>query len=76
MRRGTLARVEIYAGLAAIALMFALAGFGVVSALADRLDPKVRSCVERYVQISFDQKPMTRDVAAKLCKRLRADGAL
>ena len=77
MRTGTLARVEIYAGLAAIAAMFALAGYGLVATMADRLDPKVRACIERNMQGSFDNgKPMTRDMAAALCKRLRADGAL
>jgi|KBSMisStaDraftv2_1062788.scaffolds.fasta_scaffold734645_2 hypothetical protein len=77
MGQGTLARVEIYAGLAAIAAMFALAGYGVMSTLAEHLDPKVRACVDHNTQGSFDDgKPMTHDVAVALCKRLEADGAL
>jgi hypothetical protein len=35
--------IEIYAGLVAIAAVIALAGYGLVSALADRLDPKLRA---------------------------------
>jgi hypothetical protein len=77
MRRGTLARIEIYAGLGAIAAMFALAGYGLVSTLADRLDPRVRACVERNMQGGLDNgQRMTKDVAVALCKRLEADGAL
>lgn len=77
MGQGTLARVEIYVGLIAIAIMFALAGYGLVATLAEHLDPKVRACVERNMQGSFDDgKPMTHDVAVALCKRLEADGAL
>lgn len=77
MGKGTLARVEIYMGLAAIATMFALAGYGLVSTLADRLDPKLRACVARNTQIGLDDgQRMTKDVAIALCKRLQADGAL
>ena len=77
MRKGTLARIEVYVGLAAIAAMFALAGYGLVSALADRLDVKIRSCIENNVRGNFDDgKPMPRDVAIALCKRLQMDGAL
>lgn len=76
MGKGTLARVEIYVGLVAIAAMFVLAGYGLVSAFADRLDPKVRACIERNMHGTFDEKPMTKDVAKALCKRLRAEGAL
>ncbi len=76
MRKGTLARLEIYAGLAAIAAMFVLAGYGLVSAFADRLDPKLKACVERNMEGSFNEKPMTKEVAVALCKRLEADGAL
>ena len=77
MPKGTLARVEIYVGLAAIAAMIALAGFGLVSTFAERLDPKVRACIEHNGRASFvDGKPMTHDVAVALCKRLQADGAL
>jgi hypothetical protein len=76
MRKGTLARVEIYVGLAATAAMFVLAGYGLVSAFSDRLDPKVRDCIARNMHGTFDEKPMTRDVAKALCKRLEAEGAL
>jgi hypothetical protein len=77
MRQGTLARVEVYMGLAAIAAMFALAGYGLVSTLADRLDPKLRACVARNTQIDLEGgQRMTKDVAVALCKRLEADGAL
>jgi hypothetical protein len=76
MGRGTLARLEIYVGLVAIAAMFVLAGYGLVSALADRLDPKVRACVEHNMQGSFNEKPMTKELAVALCRRLEADGAL
>ena len=76
MGKGTLARVEIYLGLVAIAEIFVLAGYGLVSALADRLDPKLRACVERNVQGSFNEKPMTKEIAVALCRRLEAEGAL
>ncbi len=77
MRKGTLARVEIYVGLAVIAAIFVLAGYGLVSALADRLDPKLHACVVRNTQIGLDDgQRMTKDVAVALCKRLEADGAL
>ena len=76
MGRGTLARVEIYAGLIAIAAVFVLAGYGLVSAFADRLDPKMRSCVEHTVQGDVSQKPVSREFAEALCRRLEAEGAL
>ncbi|MGZ5932087.1 MAG: hypothetical protein ACXWLW_08010 [Rhizomicrobium sp.] len=76
MRKGTLARVEIYVGLAAIAVMIVLAGYGLVSALADRLDTKVKACIERNTHGTLEEKPMTKEVATALCKRLRAEGAL
>ena len=77
MGSGTLARLEIYAGLAAIAAMFALAGYGLVSTLAERIDPKMRACIERNVHGSmYEGQPMTKDIAVALCKRLEADGAL
>jgi hypothetical protein len=76
MGRGTLARLEIYAGLVAIAAVIALAGYGLVSALADRLDPKLRACIERNMQGGVDEKPMTKEFAKALCRRLEADGAL
>ena len=55
MRKGTLARVEIYAGLAAVAVMIALAGYSLVSALSERLDPKVRACIEHKL---FAENPL------------------
>ena len=76
MRKGMLARVEFYAGLAAIAALIALAGYALVATLSERLDLKVRACIEHNMQGSFNQKPITRDVAIALCKRLRADDAL
>ena len=76
MGKGTLARLEIYAGLVAIAAMIALAGYGLVSAFADRLDPKLRACVERNMEGAFNEKPMTKELALALCRRLEADGAL
>ena len=76
MGRGTLARLEIYIGLFAIAAIFVLAGYGLVSALADRLDPKVRACVERDMKGGIDGKPMTKEFAVALCRRLEAEGAL
>lgn len=72
MRKGTLARVEIYVGAAIITVVIALAGYGLVSALADRLDPKVRACVARSQQT----QPLSREDAVKLCKQLEAVGAL
>src|SRR5580693_7947609 len=67
MKRGTLARFEVYLGLAVFAAVIALAGYGLVSALADRLDPKVRDCVERSQQTAANSgKPVTRDYAVKL----------
>lgn len=74
MRKGTLARFEIYLGIGVFALVIALAGYGLVSALADRLDPKVRECVDRSQQTAG--KPVTRDYAVALCKHLEAIGAL
>lgn len=76
MGRGTLARLEIYAGLIAIAAMFLLAGYGLVSAFAVRLDPKVRSCVEHTMRGDIKGKPTTKEFAEALCRRLEAEGAL
>ena len=77
MRKGTLARFEIYLGIVLFAAMLVLAGYGLVSALADRLDPKVRDCVVRSQQEAASSgKPMARDYAAKLCKHLEEIGAL
>jgi hypothetical protein len=77
MRKGTLARFEIYLGGVVFIAVIALAGYALVSALADRLDPKVRDCVERSQQTAANAgKPVTRDYAVALCKRLEAIGAL
>ena len=76
MGRGTLARLEIYVGLIAIAAIFVLAGYGLVSALADRLDPKIKACVEHNTQGGVGQKPMSKEFAQALCRRLEAEGAL
>lgn len=77
MRKGTLARFEIYLGAAIILAAIALAGYGLVSALADRLDPKVRDCVSRSLKEAAGAgKPVSRDYAVTLCKRLEAVGAL
>ena len=74
MRKGTLARFEIYLGAAIVLSMVALAGYGLVSSLADRLDPRVRDCIERNLRTPGP--PMTRDNAVALCKRLEAMGGL
>ena len=74
MRKGTLARFEIYLGAALVLAMVALAGYGLVSAFADRLDPKVRDCIERNLRAPGP--PMARDNAVALCKRLEAMGGL
>ncbi|MEI9988921.1 MAG: hypothetical protein WDM86_02680 [Rhizomicrobium sp.] len=77
MRKGTLARVEIFLSLAAVAVLLVMAGYGLVSALADRLDPKVRACVERSLQTAANSgKPPDRGYAIKLCKHLEEIGAL
>jgi hypothetical protein len=77
MAKGTLARFEIYLGAAIFVATLALAGYGLVSALADRLDPKVRDCVERTQQTAANaSKPVSRAYAVALCKRLEAVGAL
>ena len=76
MGRGTLARLEIYGALAALAMIFALAGYGLVATLADRLDPKLRACIERNMRGGVDERAMTREFAEALCRRLEANGAL
>jgi len=75
MRRGTLAKTEIYLGLLLFAVVIGLAGYGLVSTFADRLDPKVRDCIARNVK-PRDGEAMSRKEATALCKRLEADGAL
>ena len=69
MRRGTLARLEINLSVALVAVLLVLAGYGLVSTLADRLDPRVRDCVAKNPTLSH------RDAAA-LCKHLEEIGAL
>ena len=78
MKRGTLARTEIYLGLVIFAAVIAIAGYALVSPFADRIDPKVRDCVARNLRAGDgdNAKPMSKDVAVALCKRLEADGAL
>ncbi len=73
MRKGTLARLEIYVSLAIVAALLAMAGYSMVSALADRLDPKVRACVERSVSTDAGR---SRADAVRLCRHLEAIGAL
>jgi hypothetical protein len=77
MRKGTLARTEIYLGLLIFAAVIAVAGYALVATFAERIDPKVRDCVARNLRADQDgAKPMSKDVAVALCKRLEADGAL
>ncbi len=77
MRKGTLARLEIFASLAVVAVLLAMAGYGLVSTLADRLDPKVRACVERSLQTGASTgRPPDRPDAVRLCKHLEEIGAL
>ncbi|HEV2651376.1 MAG TPA: hypothetical protein VGU69_08980 [Rhizomicrobium sp.] len=76
MKRGTLARAEIYLGLLIFAAVIAIAGYALVSTFADRVDPKVRDCVARNLRVESGHKPMSKDVAVALCKRLETDGAL
>ncbi len=45
-----------------------------VSAFADRLDPKVRDCIARSMQAAGP--PVTHDYAVAMCKRLEAMGGL
>ena len=73
IRKGTLARLEIYLSLAAVALLLVAAGYSLVQALADRLDPKVRACVARSLEADPSR---SRADAVKLCKHLQAIGAL
>ncbi len=73
MRKGTLARLEIYLSVAVVAALLVLAGYGLVQALADRLDPTVRACVARGLQ---DDPSRRREDAVRLCKHLQAIGVL
>lgn len=77
MRKGTLARIEVDVGIVLFAAVLMLAGYGLVSALVDRIDPKVRDCVAHAEQIATaSSKPFTRDDAVKFCRHLEAIGAL
>jgi hypothetical protein len=77
MRKGTLARIEINVGVVLFAAVLLLAGYGLVSALADRLDPKVRDCVNKSEQLAANTgRPLRRGDAVKFCKHLEAIGAL
>lgn len=77
MRKGSLARFEIYVGGAVIVLALLVAGYGLVQALADRIDPKVRDCVDRTLANAVKVgRPVTHDYAVTLCKRLESIGAL
>jgi hypothetical protein len=70
MKKGTLPRIEINLTVAAVSVLLVLAGWALVSALADRVDPKVRGCVMR------EDTLMTHKDAVKLCKHLEEIGAL
>ena len=70
MKKGTLARIEIDVTIIAVAVVLALAGWALVAALSDRVDPKVRDCVAR------EDAAMAHADAVKLCKHLEEIGAL
>jgi hypothetical protein len=70
MKKGTLARIEVNLTVAAVSVLLVLAGWALVSALADRVDPKVRDCVMR------EDTLMAHKDAVKLCKHLEEIGAL
>ena len=77
MRKGTLARIEINLSVALFAVLLVLAGYSLVSALADRLDPKVRGCIAQHRHdAAASGKPLTREDATALCKQLEKMGAL
>jgi hypothetical protein len=70
MRKVTLARIEIDVGLLAVAALLALAGYALISTLADRVDPKVRDCLAQHQNDIVAGKPLSHDDAVKLCKQL------
>jgi hypothetical protein len=77
MKKGTLARLEIYLSVSLFALLLAMAGYSLVSEFADRLDPRVRLCVDHALQnASLTGKALSRADAVRLCKHLEAIGAL
>ena len=77
MKKGTLARLEIYASLAVVALLLAMAGYGLVSAFSDRLDPAVRACIDHATRnAAASGRPMSRRDAVALCKHLDSLGTL
>ena len=70
MKKGMLARIEIDVTIVAVLVVLALAGWALVSALSDRVDPKVRDCVAK------EESQMAHKDAVKLCKHLEEIGAL
>jgi hypothetical protein len=70
MKKGTLARIEIDVTAIAAIVLLVLAGWALVQAFADRVDPKVRDCVAR------EEKVLKHDDAVKFCKHLEEIGAL
>jgi len=77
MRKGTLARIEINLSIAAVAVLLVVAGYALGSALAGRLDPKVRACVAREIQTTAGSgHSISRSDARALCKHLEEIGAL
>jgi hypothetical protein len=77
MRKATLARLEINISVAVVAVLLVLAGYSLVSRLADRLDPKVGDCIARELRTKDAAgRPVTRGFAVALCKRLESVGAL
>ncbi len=78
MRKGTLARLEIFVSLAVVALLLAMAGYGLVSALADRLDRRCAPASERSLlqTAANGGRAADRGYAVRLCKHLEEIGAL
>jgi hypothetical protein len=70
MKKGMLARIEIDVTIVAAIVLLVLAGWALVSALSDRVDPKVRDCVAR------EEKLIAHADAVKFCKHLEEIGAL
>jgi hypothetical protein len=70
MKKGTLARIEIDTTIVVAIVLLVLAGWALVSALSDRVDPKVRDCVAREDMV------MAHKDAVKLCLHLEEIGAL
>ena len=70
MKKGTLARIEIDATIVVAIVLLVLAGWGLVSAVLDRVDPRMRDCIER------EEKLLPHGDAVKFCKHLEQVGAL